>query len=427
MIFDCFVSYQHDDLEYVEKMVLKLETLGLKCWYAPRNVIGTYAKAITTAIHNSKVFLLILNSDSALSEHVLNEVEIAHNTYKKDGYACLQPICNKKFDFDDIRFQEMMYYIRRRQFVFDYENDVSDACIKRIIDLNPALETNVDMQIASQYKVQRIEDIRLQRQNELLDSFDGYVYTTTFNRFENPTILDIGCGTGDMIARKIDGRNISCYVGIDKSEKQINTAREKHNNCRMFFYKNDVETLNLEMLYQYMDENGITGFDIVNISMVLLHLSNPKQVLQLIHKVISKDGVILIREIDDGINFAFPDPDHAFDRIYRICYRDEQSGYRLRGRQIYHLLSQAGFTNIKLEKQGLSTIGMSPEEKDAFFQIYFPFTLENAKIMKEKYPKEKEYAEDYLWYQKEYDEIYKRFMCEDFVFSLGFQTYSAQK
>lgn len=427
MIYDCFISYQHDDLEYVEKLAVQLEWMGLKCWFAPRNVIGNYAKSIVEAINNSRVFLLILNSRSAVSEEVLNEVETAHNVYKQDGYACMQPLCNETLDFNDVCYQEIMYYIRRKQFIFDSQNGSLEECAKKIIDLNSVLSKNANQNIKSQYKVQKIEDIRLQRQNKLLDSFDGDVYRKYLNKYEQPRILDVGCGTGDMIFRKISEHSFSCYVGIDKSEKQIDKAKEKYENSNTLFYVNDVETMTSEEIHRIMDKNGISHFDIINISMVLLHLSDPQSVLQKLHDVLSDEGTVIIREIDDGINYAFPDPKHAFDRIYRMCYRDEQSGYRYRGREVYHLLSQAGYANIKLEKQGLSTIGMSAEEKDAFFHIYFPFILDNAKIMQEKFPREKEYSEDYTWFKAEYDDIYKSFMSRDFVFSLGFQTYSAQR
>lgn len=118
MIYDCFFSYQNKDLEFVESIVCKLEKRGLTCWYAPRNVSGRYAKAIADGISHSKVFVLILNERSAVSEAVLNEVEIAHNISKSSDYANIQPLCIQKFDLNAIEFQEMMYYIRRFQFIY---------------------------------------------------------------------------------------------------------------------------------------------------------------------------------------------------------------------------------------------------------------------------------------------------------------------
>lgn len=91
------------------------------------------------------------------------------------------------------------------------------------------------------------------------------------------------------------------------------------------------------------------------------------------------------------------------------------------------LLCDAGYSEVKLERQGLSSIGMSLEEKETLFNMYFPFTLENAKIMMEKYSWNQDYKKDYLWYAEQYEELHRRFLEPNFIFSLGFMTYTAQK
>ena len=136
--------------------------------------------------------------------------------------------------------------------------------------------------------------------------------------------------------------------------------------------------------------------------------------------------ILKIRDIDDGINFAYPDLDNAFNRIYKMCDHDDQSGNRNSGRRIYAYLKNSGYSNISLEKQGFSSVSMTPSQKETLFQLYFPFTLLNAKIMMEKAPWNKEYREDYLWYQSNFDDIHNKFLDPCFVFSLGFMTYTAK-
>ena len=70
--YDIFVSHSSKDDNIVMPIVSALEAKGIKCWIAPRDVIGPYAKAITDAIKSSKIFLLCLSHNSAVSEHVLN-------------------------------------------------------------------------------------------------------------------------------------------------------------------------------------------------------------------------------------------------------------------------------------------------------------------------------------------------------------------
>ena len=146
-----------------------------------------------------------------------------------------------------------------------------------------------------------------------------------------------------------------------------------------------------------------------------------------VYWALSEDGVLIIRDIDDGLNYAFPDDTRDFERIVKMCDHDQQSGNRRNGRQIYYQLRKAGFTRITLERQGFSSVGMNDAQKQTMFQLYFPFTLENARIMSEKFPKNPEYREDYLWYHSCFEDIHKKFMDPDFVFSFGFVSYTARK
>ena len=431
MIYDCFISYQHDSIVFVENLVKTLESKGIKCWYAPRDIFGRYAKAIAYGISHSKVFLLVLNTKSALSEEVLNEVEMAHNIEKQTKYADILPLCIEGFDFDSPEYHEIMYYIRRRHFVMAID-DVSVECIAdRIIENRPELKKKVNSRSKSSYTIQEKEDIRISKQNALLELFDKDIYYSVLKDLKTSYVLDLGCGTGDMlITRLADFKtDFSNYLGIDKSERQIRIAVSKYEqNANIQFLANDVEKDSFrESLDQYCSKHGITSFNFINISMLLLHLENPGNLLKIIHEYLAEDGIIIIRDIDDGINFAYPDNDNDFARIYRICERDEQSGFRKTGRQIYYDLVNAGFKHVSLVKQGLSTIGMTTEQKQTLFQMYFPFTLENAKIMSEKYPWNKEMEEEYKWYNSCYDSIYERFMRPEFVFSLGFMVYTAEK
>ena len=118
-------------------LVQKLEERNLHCWYAPRNVKGRYAKAIAHGISHSKVFLLLLTPRSAVSEAVLNEVEMAQNFAKNGDCAVIQPVCAEAFDFDSPDFQEMMYYIRRRHFVSAEDSRDFSELADRIIKSQP--------------------------------------------------------------------------------------------------------------------------------------------------------------------------------------------------------------------------------------------------------------------------------------------------
>lgn len=176
MMYDCFISHQHEDIEFVRAIANELEKRDLVCWYAPRNVTGKYAKAITDGISHSKVFLLILNKRSATSEDVLNELEMAHTISKTSGCSKIQPICTDHMDFNLPEYQEIMYYIRRYQFIDAVDTIDIGKIADEIIHSQNQLEEITHKRARSGYVSQNIEDERLKIQN----------------------VLDIGCSTGEM-------------------------------------------------------------------------------------------------------------------------------------------------------------------------------------------------------------------------------------
>jgi len=72
-----FISYSSPDKNIADNLCAKLERQGVKVWYAPRDVQGPYASAITQAITQATHFIVILSQNSMHSEHVLNEIDLA--------------------------------------------------------------------------------------------------------------------------------------------------------------------------------------------------------------------------------------------------------------------------------------------------------------------------------------------------------------
>ena len=176
-----------------------------------------------------------------------------------------------------------------------------------------------------------------------------------------------------------------------------------------------------------MKDIEIESFNVINISMVLLHLKNPYRLLKTLRQFLQKGGYIIIKDIDDGFNVAYPDTDGLFSRAIRICSKCEESGFRYSGRRVFTLLEQTGYQNITLKNCGINTIGMNYDQREAFFNTYFGFIIDDIRIMTEKYPGIKEYKEDYDWYKDSYEKMESLFQYKEFFFSLGFMIYVAEK
>lgn len=82
--YDALLSYSSKDQAIADRVLDALETGGVRCWMAPRNIQpgDSWAGAIMRAIRSTDVFVLILTSNSNHSRQVLNEVERARHLDK---------------------------------------------------------------------------------------------------------------------------------------------------------------------------------------------------------------------------------------------------------------------------------------------------------------------------------------------------------
>ena len=76
---DVFISYASHDKAVADAVCEALESAGVACWIAPRDVTPGefYAESIAHAIDSAKVIVPVLSQSAAVSQHVLREVERA--------------------------------------------------------------------------------------------------------------------------------------------------------------------------------------------------------------------------------------------------------------------------------------------------------------------------------------------------------------
>jgi TolB-like protein len=81
---DVFLSYASQDAAVANSIVEHLESQGLKCWLAPRDVKpgAKYADAIVRAINEAKAVVLVMSGSAVDSAHVAREVERAASKRK---------------------------------------------------------------------------------------------------------------------------------------------------------------------------------------------------------------------------------------------------------------------------------------------------------------------------------------------------------
>jgi formylglycine-generating enzyme required for sulfatase activity len=106
MTHDVFISHSSKDKSIADAVCSELEKAKIRCWIAPRDIRPgeKWAAAITNAIENGKIMVLIFSSNSHNSDDVLNEILLA-----KDAHAIIIP-----FKIENILPKgEMKYYLTR--------------------------------------------------------------------------------------------------------------------------------------------------------------------------------------------------------------------------------------------------------------------------------------------------------------------------
>ena len=255
--------------------------------------------------------------------------------------------------------------------------DLDSAVIQadQFIDVNksllriPSKKQSEDKE--SRYFADDNEIKRINVQNALLKGFDFSVYQRELSRYKKPVVLDIGSGDGTLIVDRVSSVSDDyLIIAVDKDEEVLKRGREKYSDKNIVFEQVNITDKQLaNTLQTILEKYKVEKVDIINISMVLLHIKEKTILLRNLRKILKDDGVIIIKDIDDGINFAYPDQDGIFEKAWGMAKLDLTAGNRESGRRVYTVLSRSGFKNVALEKCELTTIGMTYDEKDSFFNM----------------------------------------------------------
>jgi SAM-dependent methyltransferase len=129
------------------------------------------------------------------------------------------------------------------------------------------------------------------------DEISKNIHRTEMERFKkvadlienNSLVVDVGCGTGELIKYLFHLKKGCVFSGIDFSETAINDARKERPNCR--FIVDDV--LNLTKYYSEVDY--IISFETIE------HLTEPQLFVNEVNKVLRKGGLFIISTPYDNL------------------------------------------------------------------------------------------------------------------------------
>ncbi len=437
-VIDVFCSYQTESLSEVERIVGILESYKVKCWYAARDCKENHAPEIIAMIKHCKVFLLFEDGNVATNPRgdILNEVNMACTLYNRGKIK----IIRLKLSDNELESPDLVYYVGRIQHTKFFDRSMQESTKEILFKISDILGRNILNVANDEKKISRTKNTyfkdkdlheleRLKVQQQLLKDFDRDAYNRLLEDKRDLVVLDLGSNDGSLVMDRLGCRDeVKKIIAIEIDPETVKRSNEKYQEDKIEFFCLDLESKDfMESLNQIMLDQGIEAFDFVNISMILLHIENPERLLWKLRKVLKPKASVFIRDIDDGFNVAYPDPQNIFQKTMDICARRKESGYRKSGREIYSILHNAQYTNIRLEKQGINTIGMSADEREAFFDTYFSFIIEDAKNKVMENPNDLAIKKEYDWLSDNSDELEESFYQKNFFFNLGFMIFTAQK
>lgn len=265
----------------------------------------------------------------------------------------------------------------------------------------------------------------LRCQTNMLLEYDKIIYEKI--TFPGQIILDMGCNDGyNTMARFKNISNVK-IIGIDRDSDCIQSANKNYSNDNIHFYCNDIENRTFNsFLNEIENKLNIECFDLVNLSMILLHTEKPYQLLKIIRSHINENSILFIRDIDDDFSLAYPDKDKIFHKMINICSYCDMLGSRNSGKEIYSHLKQNGFSKVSIEKISLNTSMMSYDEKEAIFNLYFGYLPVALEKTMESHPNNIRIQKDYNWVCENLDYANQKFHQSDFIFFVGYIIYTAR-
>lgn len=185
------------------------------------------------------------------------------------------------------------------------------------------------------------------------------------------TFADIGCGPG-FITSLISTLNPKLMLtGIDISEQLIDSAKQFHSDKK-----------NIQFLHGSAYETGIqeNSQDFVYSRLVYLHLAQPELAAKEAFRICSRGGKIAILDLDSQLQLYSENLPAVFGLLEAISASQKaKGGNREIGRRLPILLEQAGFRDIQLSLEPISTLDVSLETFAAITMGFAEWFIEDEK------------------------------------------------
>jgi len=187
------------------------------------------------------------------------------------------------------------------------------------------------------------------------------------------TVLEAGCGVGAQTVTLARNSPDARITSIDLSAVSLKEAEAKVAAAgfgNVQFRQADIFALPF----------GPASFDHVFVCFVLEHLARPVEALRVLKKLLKPGGTITVIEGDHGSAYFHPDSAAAREAIgCQVELQRRAGGNAMIGRQVYPLLVEAGFGEVRVSPRMVYVDSSRPRLVDGFTKKTFTAMVEGVR------------------------------------------------
>ncbi|MBQ8688805.1 MAG: toll/interleukin-1 receptor domain-containing protein [Clostridia bacterium] len=431
---DAFISYRRDGGYAVARLVYEfLNKENISAFLDLEELrAGPFNEKLYAAIDDCENFLAILPAhalDRCVNEDDWVRLEIEHALNQKKNII---PIFVTGFEFPDnmpSSIQALKYFngVQMSREYFDASMRKIVSMLKNVKRDGKSLLLDRHDDVRYYYDEDEQEKHRLRTEDALLSRYEMPIVKKLLEGKEDVVCLDVNVLNPKRAYQRFDYPEVSKVIALTYNEDvaEVGNRDRENENVRFFttqFEANDFE----DQLESCLDEMGVDGVDFVCLSMAIMDFKKPFRVLQAIQSYLNEDAVMIVRDIDDGAVFAYPDKNGYFKKMQSFYIHNKYSGFRYTGRQVYSFVRKMEPRSICLERYGVNTSDMSRRDKKALFECWFSFIPNDFSRMLREDSACAIAKEAVEFCNEHYDELNEEFFSSETLFSSGYVIYSVK-
>jgi len=424
-----FISYSTKDSDAAFAACSFLESNGISCWIAPRNIPPAmqFPEAIVQGIRNASMVLLMASKDSLASNQVGNEIVQAGALRK-----AILPFLIGDVEIPD----NFAYYIGGTQWI-EAKSSLKDHF--------PYLLDAVANVLESAAPDSDMQGFALSNERHTYTANDRSIYADVASRYDEAfawavemaqlpkrpiRILSIGAKDPALIRRRIEISGCAVDKLVCICEKEVHSRATQRDlgdlfDCVPIIIPFD-EAFESSLLKE-LESLEIGAIDVVFSDERFRKLSNLSALFRrLSKKLLTKDGAVILRSFDDGTKICYPDANDIMGYIISTSNNLVGTTDRESGRRLYTDLRKAGFRNIWINYVINDTAKMDVDERIALFEESFAYRIDYFKQAVANHPGNELFERELETMKSKLDELEDMF-CDDAFFYMETNFFAVAK